>query len=41
MPIEFFDLNARYGAFKSEIDVRIRRVFEHGQYIMGPEAREL
>src|SRR5690606_2972938 len=26
---------------KAEIDVRIQRVLDHGQFIMGPEVREL
>lgn len=39
--IEFIDLKAQYKALKASIDARIQRVFEHGQYIMGPEVREL
>lgn len=39
--IEFIDLKAQYRALQSEIDGRIRRVLEHGQYIMGPEVAEL
>ncbi|OYY17335.1 MAG: aminotransferase DegT [Burkholderiales bacterium 35-55-47] len=39
--IPFMDLKAQYLAFKTEIDNRIQRVLDHGQYIMGPEVREL
>ncbi len=37
----FIDLKAQYQALKSQIQERINRVLEHGQYIMGPEVREL
>ncbi|MEJ6008167.1 DegT/DnrJ/EryC1/StrS family aminotransferase [Paucibacter sp. AS339] len=37
----FIDLKAQYAALKSEIDARIQRVLDHGQYIMGPEVKEL
>jgi UDP-2-acetamido-2-deoxy-ribo-hexuluronate aminotransferase len=39
--IEFIDLKAQYAALKSSIDARMHRVLDHGQYIMGPEVREL
>src|SRR5436190_4965703 len=39
--MEFTDLKAQYKALKREIDARIRGVLEHGQYIVGPEVREL
>ena len=39
--IEFIDLKAQYADLKEEIDSRIQRVLSHGQYIMGPEVREL
>ena len=39
--MEFADLKAQYRALKREIDARIQRVLDHGQYIMGPEVREL
>jgi UDP-2-acetamido-2-deoxy-ribo-hexuluronate aminotransferase len=39
--IEFIDLKAQYRALKSDIDARIQRVLDHGQYIMGPEVKEL
>lgn len=39
--MEFVDLKAQYRSLKAEIDERIHRVLDHGQYIMGPEVREL
>ncbi|KAB2876312.1 MAG: DegT/DnrJ/EryC1/StrS family aminotransferase [Ideonella sp.] len=37
----FSDLQAQYRALKPQIDARIQRVLDHGQYIMGPEVGEL
>ena len=39
--IEFIDLKAQYAHLKASVDARIHRVLDHGQYIMGPEVREL
>lgn len=39
--IPFIDLKAQYEALKPEIRRRIDRVLDRGQYIMGPEVREL
>jgi UDP-2-acetamido-2-deoxy-ribo-hexuluronate aminotransferase len=39
--MQFTDLKAQYAALKGEIDARIQRVLDHGQYIMGPEVEEL
>ncbi len=39
--IPFVDLKAQYNALKPQIQERINRVLEHGQYIMGPEVLEL
>jgi len=39
--MDFVDLKAQYRALKREIDARIQRVLDHGQYILGPEVREL
>ena len=39
--IPFIDLKAQYQALKPEVQARINRVLDHGQYIMGPEVREL
>jgi UDP-2-acetamido-2-deoxy-ribo-hexuluronate aminotransferase len=41
MSIPFIDLKSQYLALKPTIDSRIQRVLDHGQYIMGPEVREL
>lgn len=37
----FNDLHAQYAALKESIDRRIQAVLDHGQYIMGPEVKEL
>ena len=37
----FIDLGAQYQHLKSQIDQRIDRVLQHGQYILGPEVTEL
>lgn len=39
--IPFVDLKTQYQALKPKIQQRINAVLEHGQYIMGPEVREL
>ncbi len=39
--IEFIDLKEQYRRYQGEIDARMRRVLEHGHYIMGPEIAEL
>jgi len=41
MSIPFTDLKAQYKALQPQIQERINRVLEHGQYIMGPEVKEL
>jgi UDP-2-acetamido-2-deoxy-ribo-hexuluronate aminotransferase len=41
MPIPFIDLKTQYQALKPQIQARIDAVLEHGQYIMGPEVKEL
>lgn len=39
--MEFVDLKSQYDALRAAIDARMRRVLEHGQYILGPEVAEL
>jgi UDP-2-acetamido-2-deoxy-ribo-hexuluronate aminotransferase len=39
--IEFIDLKAQYRALKSDIDARIHKVLDHGQFILGPEVPEM
>lgn len=41
MSIPFIDLKAQYQELKPQIQARIDAVLEHGQYIMGPEVKEL
>ena len=41
MTIPFIDLKTQYQALKPQIQARIEAVLEHGQYIMGPEVKEL
>ena len=38
---EFVDLKAQYAALRHNIDERIKKVLQHGQFIMGPEVSEL
>lgn len=40
-PLPFIDLQAQYHHLKSSIDARIHAVLDHGQYILGPEVKEL
>ncbi|HEY1730353.1 MAG TPA: DegT/DnrJ/EryC1/StrS family aminotransferase [Terriglobales bacterium] len=39
--MEFVDLKVQYRHLKPSIDARIQAVLDHGQYILGPEVREL
>lgn len=39
--MEFIDLKSQYQASRDLINARIQGVLDHGQYIMGPEVREL
>jgi len=39
--IEFIDLKAQYAALREDIGRRMQAVLDHGQYIMGPEVKEL
>jgi UDP-2-acetamido-2-deoxy-ribo-hexuluronate aminotransferase len=41
MSIPFIDLKTQYQTLKPQIQSRINTVLEHGQYIMGPEVKEL
>lgn len=40
-PMQFIDLKTQYQRLQVEIDAGIRRVLDHGAYIMGPEIGEL
>jgi UDP-2-acetamido-2-deoxy-ribo-hexuluronate aminotransferase len=39
--MEFTDLKTQYRELKKSVDARIQQVLDHGQFIMGPEVREL
>jgi len=39
--IQFIDLKAQQNRIKADLDRRIQKVLEHGQFIMGPEVKEL
>ncbi|MBX3606837.1 MAG: DegT/DnrJ/EryC1/StrS family aminotransferase [Piscinibacter sp.] len=39
--LEFIDLKTQYAALKERIAARMQAVLDHGQYIMGPEVKEL
>lgn len=39
--MQFIDLKSQYERIKPQIHAAIDRVLEHGQYIMGPEIKEL
>jgi UDP-2-acetamido-2-deoxy-ribo-hexuluronate aminotransferase len=39
--LEFIDLKSQYAALREQIAARMQTVLDHGQYIMGPEVREL
>ncbi len=39
--LSFIDLKAQQARIRSEIDAAIKRVLDHGNYIMGPEVAEL
>ncbi len=39
--MQFVDLKAQYSRIEEQVNQRMRKVLDHGQYIMGPEVREL
>ena len=41
MKIPFIDLKAQQERIRPQIEERIKKVLDHGQYIMGPEVKEL
>jgi UDP-2-acetamido-2-deoxy-ribo-hexuluronate aminotransferase len=41
LPMEFIDLKAQYAALRDTINARMQRVLDHGQFIMGPEVKEM
>jgi UDP-2-acetamido-2-deoxy-ribo-hexuluronate aminotransferase len=41
MSMQFIDLKSQYAAIRERVHARIDAVLEHGQYILGPEVKEL
>lgn len=39
--MQFIDLKKQYQSLRDPINTRIQQVLDHGQYIMGPEVKEL
>jgi UDP-2-acetamido-2-deoxy-ribo-hexuluronate aminotransferase len=39
--MDFIDLKSQYAALRETINARIQKVLDHGQYILGPEVKEL
>ena len=39
--MQFIDLKRQYSLYKEPIDQAIKKVLDHGKYIMGPEVKEL
>jgi UDP-2-acetamido-2-deoxy-ribo-hexuluronate aminotransferase len=39
--MEFIDLKQQYARYQSRIDAAIRRVLDHGKFVMGPEIAEI
>jgi UDP-2-acetamido-2-deoxy-ribo-hexuluronate aminotransferase len=39
--MQFIELKSRHNLIKDQIDARIQAVMEHGQFILGPEVKEL
>ena len=39
--MDFIDLKSRHNLIREQINKRVQVVMEHGQFILGPEVREL
>ncbi len=39
--MDFIDLKSQYSALRDNINERIQKVLDHGQYILGPEVKEM
>lgn len=39
--MQFIDLRAQYKTIENDVNERIKKVLEHGRFIMGPEVQEL
>jgi dTDP-4-amino-4,6-dideoxygalactose transaminase len=40
-PLAFIDLKRQQARIREQVDAAMRRVLDHGQYILGPEVRQL
>ena len=40
-PVPFIDIQSQTRRLRTSLDARIRKVLDHGQFILGPEVREL
>ena len=38
-PTAFIDLIAQQRIIRDELDIAVKKVLDHGQYIMGPEVK--
>jgi UDP-2-acetamido-2-deoxy-ribo-hexuluronate aminotransferase len=41
MTMQFIDLKTQYRRIENEVNQRMKAVLEHGQYVLGPEVKEL
>lgn len=39
--MQFIDLKTQQSRIRQKLETRVLQVFDHGQYIMGPEVKEL
>ena len=39
-PTQFIDLKAQQELIRDRLDIAVKKVLDHGQYIMGPEVKE-
>lgn len=39
--MDFIDLKSQYAALRDNINARMQKVLDHGQYILGPEVKEM
>jgi UDP-2-acetamido-2-deoxy-ribo-hexuluronate aminotransferase len=39
--MDFIDLKSQYAALRDNINARIQKVLDHGQYILGPEVQQM
>ena len=39
--MDFIDLKSQYAVLRDNINARIQKVLDHGQYILGPEVKEM